>query len=161
MFRIFLYLCAKILKLYYMIDEKVLKEKAEKYLICFNNQCSRHESCLRWLVGQHVSERQMVITCINPRLKLSSKGWCPSYRDNQEKKVAKGMVHFYDNMPRKMEAAIKADLIANYTRVGYYDMRKGTRLITSEIEREIRQVCRKHGWTKKLLFDEYTDALIW
>lgn len=144
-----------------MIDEKILKQKAEKYLVCFNDQCPKHEHCLRWQVGLYVPVKQMTITCVNPKLKLSAKGGCSSFREDQIKKVAKGMVHFYDDMPRKLEVAIKTELIATFTRVGYYDMRKGLRPITSDLERMIRQVCRNHGWTKKLHFDDYVDELIW
>jgi len=48
-----------------MIDEKILKEKAEKYLVCSNEQFPKHKHCLRWMVGQHVSREQLSITCVN------------------------------------------------------------------------------------------------
>ena len=71
------------------------------------------------------------------------------------------MVHFYDEMPRKLEVAIKNNLIAQYTRVGYYNMRKAERPITYDIEQEIAQVCLKHGWTHKLQFDERKNEVVW
>ena len=144
-----------------MIDEKMLKEKAEKYLVCFNEQCPKHEHCLRWMVGQYVPEQQMAITCVNPNMTKNSAKECPAYRDEKPQPIAKGMIHFYDEMPRKMEVAIKTDLIAHYTRVGYYDMRKAARPITADIEKDIEQVCRSHGWSDKLQFDERVDEVIW
>lgn len=156
----FLYLCAIFLKQNVMIDEKILKEKAEKYLVCFNQQCPKHEYCLRWMVGQYVPCEQISITCVNPQIEKKG-GECPVYRDSQPQSVAKGMVHFYDEMPRKLEVAIKNKLIARYTRVGYYSMRKAERPITIDIEREIEKVCRSHGWNDALQFDERNDKVIW
>ena len=80
-----------------MIDEKILKEKAEKYLVCFNEQCSKHEHCLRWVVGQYVPCEQLSITCVNPKLE-KKEDECPAYRNSQPQKIAKGMIHFYDEM---------------------------------------------------------------
>ena len=71
------------------------------------------------------------------------------------------MVHFYDEMPRKLEVAIKNDLIAQYTRVGYYNMRKAERPITADIEKYIEQVCRNHGWNEILQFDERKNEVVW
>ena len=156
----FLYLCVIFLKQNVMIDEKILKEKAEKYLVCFNEQCPKHEHCLRWMVGQHVPCKQLSITCVNPKIEKKD-GECPAYRDSQPQNVAKGMIHFYDEMPRKLEVAIKNELIARYTRVGYYNMRKAERPITQEIENEIIQVCRNHGWKGEIRFDERKCEVVW
>ena len=159
-FKSFLYLCAIILKQKVMIDEKILKEKAEKYLVCFIEQCPKHEHCLRWIVGQHVPCEQFSITCVNPKL-AKKKDECPAFRDSRPQNVAKGMIHFYDEMPRKLEVAIKNDLIARYTRVGYYNMRKAERPITADIEKSIEQVCRNHGWNEILQFDEREEEVVW
>ena len=64
-FNSFLYFCTIFLKQKIMIDEKILKEKAEKYLVCSNEQFPKHKHCLRWMVGQHVSCEQLSITCVN------------------------------------------------------------------------------------------------
>ena len=37
--------------------EQLLREKSDNYVVCFNAACNKHEHCLRWQVGQHVSER--------------------------------------------------------------------------------------------------------
>ena len=67
-FKSFLYLCTIILKQKVMIDEKILKEKAGKYLVCFIEQCPKNEHCLRWIVGQHVPCEQLSITCVNSKI---------------------------------------------------------------------------------------------
>ena len=53
-----------------MIEEKVLKEIAEKRLICFNEQYPKREHCLLWMVEQYVPNGQMTVTDINPNYSL-------------------------------------------------------------------------------------------
>ena len=144
-----------------MIDENILKEKAAKYLLCFKDNCPHHVHCLHWQVAQHVSEELPIVTCINPRFSQVATNECPYYRDDTPQRVAKGMIHFYEAIPRKLETAIKADLIARFTRVGYYKMRNGLRPITPDIEQIISDVCRSHGWKEELKFDERGEEVIW
>ena len=33
--------------------ETLFREKAKKYLVCFNESCPLHAQCLRWEVGQY------------------------------------------------------------------------------------------------------------
>lgn len=144
-----------------MIDENILREKATKYLLCFKDNCPRHIRCLHWQVAQYVSEELPIVTCVNPRFKQVETNECPYYHDDTPQRVAKGMIHFYEAIPRKLETAIKADLIARFTRVGYYKMRNGLRPITPEIEQIISDVCHSHGWEEELKFDERGEEVIW
>lgn len=81
--------------------------------------------------------------------------------DDQPQHVAVGMVHFYEAMPGAMEHEIKKRLFEIFTRVGYYHIRRGERVITPDVEHEIERVCRECGWTGPLQFDGYSDELIW
>lgn len=144
-----------------MIDETTLKEHVSNYNLCFCDKCPQHTHCLRWLVGQYVPATRQLVTCINPHGELVTTDQCPAYRDDTPQRVARGMVHFYDEMPRRLEVVIKAALIARFTRVGYYNMRKGVRPITADTQQVIEQVCRAHGWTQPLQFDKYVDEIIW
>ena len=144
-----------------MIDEMTLREHAKGYDLCFCGHCPRHEHCLRWQVGQYVSPSRQTVTCVNPLAEHVATDQCPAYRDDMPQRVAKGMVYFYDEMPRKLEVVIKAALIARFTRVGYYNMRKGLKPITADKEQVIENVCRAYGWTQPLQFDKYVNEIIW
>ena len=144
-----------------MIDERILQEKARKYIVCFNGQCTQREHCLRWLVGQHVPETLFAATVVNPRFIATAGGECPAYRNDQPQRIHVGMVHFYDAMPGAMEKTIKARLIERYSRVVYYQYRRGERPITPEVEQEIERTCRECGWTAPLAFDSCADEVLW
>ena len=144
-----------------MIDETTLREKAKTYHVCICEHCPKHGHCLRWLAGQYVPESKETVICINPHGKLVATTQCPAYRDDTPQHVAKGMVGFYEEMPGRLEVVIKAALIKRFTRVGYYNLRKGAKLITAETEQVIEKVCRDYGWEKPLRFDEYVNEIIW
>ncbi|MBR1932215.1 MAG: hypothetical protein IJ841_00810 [Prevotella sp.] len=143
-----------------MTDQEILRSRGEKYVVCFSGDCQRREHCLRWQVGSVVTGDRQVLTCVNPRIEKNADG-CSMFRSDQPQRVARGMVHFYDQMSRRMEVAIKTELIGRYTRVGYYDMRKGKRPITPDVMEEIEQTCRSHGWQGDVVFDSYGDEPLW
>ena len=94
-----------------MIDKKILEEKAQKYIVCFDVQCPQHEHCLRWQAGQYVPESYFSVYCVNPNHVWKDGGECIAYRDDRPQRVPVGMVHFYEAMPGAMERAIKSRLI--------------------------------------------------
>jgi len=70
-------------------------------------------------------------------------------------------MHFFDEMPRRMEVSIKQELIGIYTRKGFYEYRRGDRLITPEMQRRIAAVCRSYGWTAAPVYDQWVDEYLW
>ena len=74
---------------------------------------------------------------------------------------AKDMMHFFDEMPRRMEVRIKQELIDIYTRKRFYEYRRGDRLITPEMLRRIATVCRANGWTAEPVYDQWVDDYLW
>jgi hypothetical protein len=156
-----MYLCSVLPKMKLMIDENILREKAKKYLVCFHATCPRREHCLRWIASHYVPERLFSVICINPNHVGDVTDSCIAYRDDQPQRVPVGMVHFYEAMPGAMERAIKSRLIEYYSRVIYYRYRRGELLITPDVEQVIERVCRECGWTAPLVFDGYSEELLW
>ena len=156
-----MYLCRCKRKEIAMLDEKTLQEKACKYLVCFNEQCLRHEHCLRWQVGLHVPADRWIVTTINPRNTYVAAGECPYYRDDKPVRIPKGMVNFFEDMPLKQARFIKAAFIQEFTHIGYYHYRNGSKQITPDVVQVMEEICRKHGWTQPLAFDEYVEEVLW
>jgi hypothetical protein len=88
-------------------------------------------------------------------------GRCPMYRENQVVSYARGMLHFFDEMPGRTERAIKGRLIAFYSRKKFYEFRNGTRPIPPEVHDEIARVCHECGWTGPLQFDAWEENYRW
>lgn len=86
---------------------------------------------------------------------------CPMFLKDQKVKMGKGMIHLFEDMPRKMGDTVKALLIKEYKRTYFYEYRNGTRLITPSMQEYIANVCKENGWDKPVTYDEYVEDYEW
>ena len=141
-------------------DKEILfRQKAEKYLCCFNDRCPSHTQCLRWEVGQCVDPAVRILTCISPNYLKPNQNRCHHFRDNQPLTMPIGMKkRFYYDMPARIAQAIKRTLINYNCRATYYKYHNGLRPITPDYLAVIQEACRQAGWKGPLEFDgEVTD----
>ena len=138
-----------------------LKQKANHYLPCFINECKRHDSCLHWLINPYVSGDTLNVMSVNPRNPEVNSNHCPFYRENKIVKNAKGMNHLLDEIPYNDAKAIKRELIRVFSRKRFYEYRNGTRLISPEQQAIIAQICKAHGWNKKVTYDGWEEDFMW
>ena len=75
--------------------------------------------------------------------------------------IPAGIVTMYYNMPERMERAIKNHLINVYSRKRYYEYHNGTRPLTPDVERYVRQTLKSHGWTEEPAFKGYVEEYLW
>ncbi len=142
-------------------EEEAFREKAKKYVVCFNEHCTRHNQCLRYLVGQYADCRGVSIPSVNVRHPQVVAGDCPLYRQNIQVVHKVGLTQFYLDMPGRMERAIRHQLISLFTHRIYYLMRNGKRLITPAEQEQIAAVCRQAGWNGELVYDGETTDWLW
>ena len=145
----------------YTLD--IFQQKAQSgYTVCFTNQCPLQQQCLRWRVGQSMPDNQTTCRCVNPRLEGVATSHCTMYRPDEKVLMAKGMEHiFTDDMPKKVEPAVRGALISRYNRTYFFEYRNGSRLIPPAMQEEIRNLFRQHGWTQEVQFDEYIEDYAW
>ena len=142
--------------------ETLLQEKAKSgYLVCFHNCCQRHEQCLRWQVAQRTDPELRTRTVVNPLNRLVAEGNCPMFRDATPLRMPLGMLHFYLDMPGRLERRIKGSLISDLSRTNYYRYHSGHQPIPPDVERLIRDTCRSCGWNEEPRFDAYIDDYVW
>ena len=142
-------------------QEQIFREKAEKYMVCFNAECPLHEQCLRWTVGHYVDSACHVVTCVNPRYAPAAKGRCDLFRDNRPITMPIGMTGFYRDMPGHTEHSIKRRLIAQSCRSTYYKYHRGDRPITPDMQELITRISREEGWQGALTFDGEVTDYVW
>lgn len=144
-----------------LTEAEIFRKKVPNYLICFNDHCSRKEQCLRYLVGQYVDDSQLSCRSVNPRHRQVTAGQCPLFRQYQKVLKKRGMTRFYQDMPSRIEHAIRQELIGGYNRRVYYEYRNGHRLLDSEEVDYIVGVCERHGWTAPPVFDSEEEDYLW
>lgn len=142
-------------------QEEIFRERAPHYLVCHIERCPLRDHCLRWLVGRYADSRPLAVNSVNPLHPQVATQECPLYRENRIEVHAKGMVHFYDDMPKRKEANIRDRLIGMYNRRKYYEYRNGVRLITPEMQQDILRVCQESGWTAPPRYDGSEEDYVW
>lgn len=143
-------------------DLTILKDKANHgFVVCFNRECYRREHCLRWLAKDYVPQNTFVQKSVNLASEAVQGEDCPMFLKDQKVKMGKGMIHLFEDMPRKMGDTVKALLIKEYKRTYFYEYRNGTRLITPSMQEYIANVCKENGWDKPVTYDEYVEDYEW
>lgn len=145
------------------IEKELLIQKAkEGYTICCIESCPLHNHCLRWLVGQHVPNTASTYRCVNPNYEGVATSNCPICRNDQKVCFAKGMQHiFTDDMPKRVESAVRYGIIGLTNRTYYFEYRNGSRLIPPALQEAIRNLFRENGWTDEVKFDGYVEDYDW
>ena len=67
-------------------EEKMFREKAQHYLLCMRDKCSRKEHCLRWHVAQWTPDDMSIANVINPCLKDGVEGECIDFRSDKKRR---------------------------------------------------------------------------
>ena len=83
------------------------------------------------------------------------------FRKNQRVVMKRGLTHLYDDMPARIEKRIRQLLIQFWGRKKYFETRKGERLITPEMQEDVVDACRHHGWEGPIVFDGEEEDWIW
>ena len=141
--------------------EELFREKAEKYVVCHSERCPLREHCLRAILSHYVPENRFATNSINLNNPQMQTEQCPSYRNDQPRRMPVGLTWLYHDMPGRQERVIKANLIRHLTRTGYYRYRNGSRPVTPDVEAYIRQLLKAHGITQEPHFDGYTEDYVW
>ena len=146
-----------------MTSTDIFKQKAlSGYLVCFMNNCPLREQCLHWQVGQHMPQNPPTCISVNPHGEHVATENCKLFRTTQKQRMAKGMEGiFNDDMPKRLEPAIRNELIMRYNRTYFFEYRNGTRLMSPAMQEEIRDLFRHHGWTQEVHFDAYVEDYAW
>lgn len=144
-----------------MTDNLLFREKAEHYIVCYNDVCQRRKHCLHFLVAPYVAETVRVKECVNPTNAEVKAGRCPFFKSDTPMKMMRGFTHLYDNMPKKIGTAIRKELDDTFGHNAYYKYRNGKLPITPDILERIVEVCRSHGWMEPPVFDLEVEELGW
>ena len=77
-------------------------------------------------------------------------------------KFAKGMMHIFNaDMPARVKPFVRLSLIGKHCRTYYYEYRNGTRLISPDVQEEVRGLFREAGWNEEVHFDSYIEDYEW
>ena len=117
---------------------------------------------MRLLAGPYVPHDHSTYRCVNPHFEGVASAECPLYRNDQKVRFAKGMLQtFNDDMPKRLETAVRIGIIRKTNRTYYFEYRNGSRPIPPALQEETRRLFRVNKWTEEVKFDSYVEDYDW
>ena len=144
-----------------MTREEIFTAKADTYPLCFSQTCPLREHCLHSILVSYYPTGRNYVTSVNlgnPQMQQSD---CPLFRNDEPVRMPVGLSTIYYDMPGHMERSIKNHLISVYSRKRYYEYHNGTRPLTPEVERYVRQTLKNYGWTEEPKFQGSVEEFLW
>ena len=115
--------------------ENELYEVPEHYLLCFNDNCSKAQTCLHRIVAQGNYIKDNVVNAVNPARFNETN--CTYYAPNTPVRLAYGMLHIFDNVLARDIAAMRNELREHFGNGSYYLRRNGTLPIVCSVNMAI------------------------
>ena len=141
--------------------EEIFAEKADNYEVCCSETCPLREHCLHHILASYKPKDRIYITCVNllnPQMQGEN---CPLFAKDEPIRMPIGLSTIYYDMPGRIERAIKNHLINVYSRKRYYEYHNGSRPMTPDVERYVRQTLKNYGWTQEPQFVGYVEEFLW
>ena len=141
--------------------EELFAEKAYNYEVCYSSICPLREHCLHSILSSYTPADRIYVHSVNLNNPKMQRDDCPQFRKDEPVRMPTGLATIYHDMPGRIERAIKNHLINIYSRKRYYEYHNGTRPLTPDVERYVRQVLKNYGWTDEPNFRCYFEDYLW
>ena len=140
-----------------MTDEKIFRERAAGYMVCYSHVCTKQAVCLRRKLAGYIPETQENNLSVNLNYKDVETAQCPLFKNAEKVPMAVGMIHLLDTVPYDTARHIKRHLITELGRKRFYAYRNGSQPIPPHVQQRIADVFRENGYGEAPLFDAYTE----
>lgn len=137
-----------------------MKEEYINVALCSGNGCTVAALCHRATGYKTITSEDKTLRVVNPMI-VTSNDQCPMFSRKQSVRYAKGFLNMEQNLPRSVFETIKKSLLDHFGKNPYYEMRKGTRLISPKDQQYFAAQFLMQGITDPYPFDEYVDVEEW
>ena len=134
-----------------------LEKKPFGFIVCYNEDCSLKENCLRREVAELNQEEDDVLKVVNSA-KFSGEN-CKFYLENKKVLMAYGMKKSFDKVLAKDIAEIRKTLNTYFGHGSYYVRRNGEKAINPTEQTYIASVFAKYGY--EITFDRLVEETLW
>ena len=128
--------------------------------LCSGNGCKVADRCHRAMGYKTLTSEDKTLRMVNPMI-VTNNDQCPMFSHKHSVRYAKGFLKMEQNLPRKVFDNMKRALLEHYGKNPYYEMRKGTRLITPKQQRFFSALFMMQGIAEPFPFDAYVDVDEW
>lgn len=128
------------------------------WIYCFNGQCPKSGSCLRFLTGQAVSDDVTSGQAVFPN--AVNDGDCRYYHQARKIKAAWGFSKLFDSVKAADEKLLRAGMVRILKgNTNYYRYHHGKKQLTPEQQEAIKRLFAQYGYDTNLKFDGYSEIV--
>jgi len=139
------------------MKELEYKDLPASWAYCFNEQCSKKDSCMKYLTTTLIPADVNIGRVVLP--KYYDEPECEYYHEKARVRVASGFEKLYCEVKKKEVAVIRQELYDILdSRTSYYRYSSGEKFLTPEQQEQVLAVFRNHGYTENLEFDKYKEV---
>lgn len=142
------------------MDEKKLefKDAPYGYALCFNHACALCGKCMHYQVGLLAPQDRLTGPAVYPT--AWKDGACQCFREKKLVQYAWGFSQLYKGMTSGQTSDARGTLRAHLGSgmSAYYRYHHGERLLTPQLQEEIRDIIVRFGGSKDIRFDHYVTS---
>ena len=127
---------------------------------CFQADCPKSSTCLRYQAGKFIPVSVRHVQIINPHLIAQTES-CSEYLSDTPVRYAYGISHLFDNLPYNQAKDIKFEVVFQIGKSQFYRMRRGEIGLSPKHQQCIRNVFKKYGIVEEPVFERYESAYMW
>ena len=142
-----------------MTTEEKYIALAERTPLCLHEECPMKTTCMRWLIRGYMPTGRRFVQVVNPCINVTQSHGCEEFQSLTPASQARGFRHIFDNVPMLKAREISRQLQSDFTRVGYYRLKRGDRPLTTSERRRIEEMCRAAGVTEPIEFDTWEEGI--
>lgn len=143
-----------------MIETLNYKEVPFHFTHCFQTDCPKASSCLRYQAARFLPADKREVKVLNPVF-IGNLAECKEYMSDEPVLYAFGMSKLYDELPYAKAKDIKDDVIVRIGKTQYYRMKKESIGISPLHQHTIKKVFLKYGIEAEPVFDRYEPVYQW
>ncbi|MCR5711598.1 MAG: DUF6078 family protein [Prevotella sp.] len=135
-------------------NDFIFNENTGNFLMCFNRECTTCSECLRYVVGQQISQKRTWGLTVFPN--ALHDGMCEYFQKAELVELAYGFHKLYAGVPKHLRSSLRHDITGFLGSVGsYYRYDKGERKLSPEQQEVIKGYMAEYGSQEERPFEHY------
>lgn len=143
-----------------MIETLNYSEVPFHFMHCFQADCPKASSCLRYQAVRFLPADKHTVKALNPAF-VGNPAECKEYLSDTPVRYAYGMSKLFDELPYAKAKDIKDDIVFKIGKTQFYRMKNETIGISPLHQRTIKKVFLKYGIETDPVFDRYESNYQW
>lgn len=128
------------------------------YQLCFNQECTKKDECLRFMIGKKLPEHWDWGPAVYPNIKMDENG-CRLFTTGHPMRMAWGFNKLFEEVKSKHTQGLR-NAIKQYLNgtSNYYRYQHGERMLNTEQQEWIIKLFQQTGYTEGLEFEHYANV---